>query len=95
MPRDFVPCLYREQVLEGRLIGQGAFSCDAIELFAFSRIEGQEEDTRMGVASHQFTLRQACTVAPDGVPALERFDTASRLRAPLFAQFYAAMAALE
>ena len=95
MPRDFVPCLYREQVLEGRLIGQGAFSCDAIELFAFSRVDTQEVDTRIGVASRQFTLRQECAVAPDGVPMLERFDTAQRLRAPLFAQFYAAMADLE
>jgi hypothetical protein len=95
MPRDFVPCLYWEQVLEGRLIGQGSFSCDVIELFEFSRVDTQEVDTRMGVASHQFTLRQECTVAPDGVPALARFDTAPPLRGPLFAQFYAAMADLE
>jgi hypothetical protein len=28
MPRDFVPCIYREQVLESRLLDRGAFSCD-------------------------------------------------------------------
>ena len=96
MPRDFVPCLYREQVLEGRMIGQGAFSCDVIELFAFSRLDTQEPDTRMGVASHQFTQRRdPCLVAPDGVPDLLDYDIAARLRAPLFVHFYAAMADLE
>ena len=95
MPRDFVPCVYREQVLEGRLIGQGAFSCDVIELFAFSRLESQEPDIMMSLNSHQFTQREPCTVAPDGVPALWLFDREARLRTPLFAHFYAAMADLE
>lgn len=96
MPRDFVPCLYREQVLEGRLIGQGALSCDVIELFACSRLESQEPDTRIGVGSHQVTQRlDPCMVAPDGVPDLRHFDVDARLRAPLFAHFYAAMADLK
>ena len=95
MPREFVPCLYREQVLEGRLIAQGAFSCDVIELFAFSRIATQETETRMSLNSHQLTLRQECRIAPDGVPDLLHFDIEARLRAPLFAHFYAAMADLE
>jgi hypothetical protein len=95
MPRDFVPCLYREQVLEGRLIGQGAFSCDVIELFEFSRLDTQETDTRMSRDSHQVTMRQACVIAPDGVPELPHFDVQARLRAPLFGQFYTAMADLD
>jgi hypothetical protein len=95
MPRDFVPCLYREQVLHGRLSGQGAFSCDVIELFEIGRLENREIDTIMSPNSHQVTMRQACAIAPDGVPEFQHFDVQARLRAPLFGQFYAAMADLD
>ena len=30
MPRDFIPCVYHEQVLTGRLIGQWSLRCDVI-----------------------------------------------------------------
>jgi hypothetical protein len=93
--REFIPCLYREQVLEGRQRGQDVLSCDVIELFAFSRIADHAVDTRMSPNSHQVTMRQACVIAPDGVPEFPHFDVQARLRAPLFGQFYAAMADLE
>ena len=67
MPRDFVPCLYREQVLEGRM--PGAVSCDVIELFAFSSESQEPNQDEPQFAS---VLLRECAVHHDGVPLLEQ-----------------------
>jgi hypothetical protein len=95
MPRDFVPCEYRECFLASRLIDRGAFSCDVIELFALQQVKSRGSDPVMSLDSHQFTSREPCAVAPDGVPDVLHFDIQNRLRGPLFAYFYATMADLE
>ena len=86
MPRDFVPCVYYERELEHPLSGARVICCDVIEMHQYCGYYVREEFARIGPDSHQFTMRDE-DCAWEEVPA--------RLRAPLFADFYAAMAALE
>lgn len=81
MPRDFVPCLYTEQVLEDHVSQVSVKRCQAIECFEGEHIATHGRLFTMSLDSHAYFL----DTDPDDDRACEH----------LFDIFYAAMAALE
>jgi hypothetical protein len=97
MPRDFVPCLYREHVLEHpRLLDMPVLTCDVIELFDVCDVETHEPGAVLGLNSHQYTMRDTYSVSPHAdLTETQRSGMRVLLRDQLFRTFYAAMTALE
>jgi hypothetical protein len=96
MPRDFVPCLYHERVLEHPLSGATALCCDVIELFDVCDVATREPGVVIGTCSHQYTWRDVYSVDPQAdLTQTQRTSMRLLLRQQLFRTFEAAMAALE
>lgn len=81
MPRDFVPCVYTEQVLEDVVSQVSVKRCQAIECFEGEHLATHGRLFTMSLDSHAYHL--------------DTTEGDDQARAHLFDTFYAAMAALE
>ena len=81
MPRDFVPCVYSDQVLQGPEAGDEMRRLQVIECFEGTHLATRDRLFHMTRDSHAVHI----DTAPDDARACEH----------LFGIFYAAMAVLE
>ena len=95
MPRAFVPCLYRESLLETRQIGVDVLSCDVIELFDVCVVATHALAAVMGPNSHQYTRRDDAPRTMDDHLGAAGQARRLHLRQAVCTDFDAAMAALE